>query len=200
MLKRPTLIDAWLADLLDDYRRYGVRKLFPTLLLSSFAFGAAVTLLVPEDNFWSKPEVSAVFFTAALTVNGLLLALSWASFAKIYEIAAQPAISAYLKRKDLLRDYIFQIDFIHCTQVFALACSGVGLILSTISHLPSFVETIIPLIVLQKIALAASVGASIYALRYALGAVRIMQDLVWYSAHIPDASDREMKVHEGGRS
>ena len=80
--KRPSFLEAWLDDLQDDLRRYGPKKLVPWLLLVCVAIGALVTLLVPADPFWNKPEISSVFFTATVTINGLLLALSWGSFAK----------------------------------------------------------------------------------------------------------------------
>jgi len=48
--------------------------------------------------------------------------------------------------------------------------------------------------------MAGVIASTIYALRYAIGAVRIMQDLVWYSAYfVGDAPERDMTVHEGGR-
>lgn len=198
---RPSFIDAWLTDLRDDYRRYGSRKLLPWKLLVCVLIGTAAALLVPVEHFWNKPEVSVVFFTAAVTINGLLLALSWGSFAKIYELASEPKMISFLKQHDLLKSYIYQVDYIHIAQVIALSCSGAALVLSVIDHLPAFILEYISLLSLQRIAFASSIASTIYALVYALGAVKIMQDLVWYSAYfIGENPQREMKVHEGGRS
>jgi hypothetical protein len=199
--QRPSFIEAWLADLQDDVRRYGKRKLVPWAAIVSCTIGAGVALLVPAEHFWAKPEVSVVFFTAAVTINGLLLALSWGSFAKIYELASEPSMAAFLRRHNLLNTYIFHVDFIHYAQVAALSCSGVALILCVVGHLPDTISDYVSLLVLQKISMAMAVASSIYALKYALGAVRLMQDLVWNSAHMPNANpERDMQVHEGGRN
>lgn len=196
--KRPSFIEAWLADLQDDVRRYGKRKLVPSAAIVSSVIGICVALLVPEDHFWAKPEISVVFFTAAVTINGLLLALSLGSFAKIYELASEPAMAAFLRRHNLLNTYIFHVDFIHYAQVVAVSCSGVALVLCVVGHLPHALAEYLSILVLQKISLAACIASSIYALKYALGAVHIMQDLVWHSAHMPP-QERAMQVHEGGK-
>jgi hypothetical protein len=198
--KRPTFVDSWLTDIREDYRRYGRRKLVPWWALGSIAIGVAVSLLVPKEHFWEKPEVSVVFFTAMVTINGLLLALSWGSFAKIYEIAAEPKLASYLRRHDLLRGIIFQVDYIHIAQVVALSSSAIALLLCVINHLPHAVSSMLPLLTMQKVSFAGAIASSIYALRYALGAVRIMQDLIWYSTYFLDDTERQIRVHEGGKS
>jgi hypothetical protein len=106
-LKRPSFTEAWLDDLRDDLHRYGKRALIPWVALACVGAGVAVSLLVPKEHFWDKPEVSVVFFTAAVTINGLLLALSWGSFAKIYELASEPKMANFLRRHHLLKSYIF---------------------------------------------------------------------------------------------
>jgi hypothetical protein len=197
----PSFLEAWLDDLRDDLRRYGNHKLVPWTMLACCAVGAAVSLLVPKDHFWAKPEVSVVFFTAAVTINGLLLALSWGSFAKIYELASAPTMASFLRRHNLLNGYIFQVDFIHLAQVCAVCWSGAALILSVVGHLPHEIERYLPLLVIQKVSLAGCIASSIYALVYALGAVRMMQDLMWHSAHnLPNNLEAGLQVHEGGRS
>jgi hypothetical protein len=84
--------------------------------------------------------------------------------------------------------------------VFALSWSSIALVLCVIDHLPRVISDVAPLLTLQKIALAGAIAHSIYALRYAVGAVRIMQDLVWNSAYfLGEGSERDITVHEGGR-
>jgi hypothetical protein len=198
--KRPSFLESWLDDLQGDLRRYGKFTLVPWTMLACWAAGASVALLVPNENFWAKPEISVVFFTATITVNGLLLALSWSSFAKIYELASAPAMASFLRRHDLLNSYIFHVDFIHMAQVCAVSWSGIALTLCVVDHLPSVIAHYVSLLVIQKISLAGCVASSVYAFVYALGAVRIMQDLVWYSAYnLPAGPERDMQVHEGGR-
>jgi hypothetical protein len=197
--KRPSFIDSWLTDIREDYLRYGAKSLVPWSAVACIGIGAGVSLLVPKEHFWDKPEVSVVFFTAALTINGLLLALSWGSFAKIYELASEPKMASFLRRHDMLKSYIFHVDFIHVAQVAALSWSGVALIMCVIDHLPPLITDIVPLFVLQKISFAGSIASTIYALTYALGAVQIMQDLVWYSAYFVSEGETSITVHEGGR-
>jgi len=157
--------------------------------------------VISEKYFWIRPEISTVFFTATVTINGLLLALSWGSFAKIYELASEPRLAAFLRKHNLLRSYIFHVDFIHIAQVVALAWSGFALLLSVVDHLPHALGGGALLLALHKISLAAVVASTIYALRYAIGAVQIMQDLVWYSTYfVPDGPERDITVHEGGRA
>jgi hypothetical protein len=199
--QRPSFLDAWLEDVRDDLRRYGPIKLVPWLLLFCVAVGVVVTLLVSRESFWDKPELSGMFFTATVTINGLLLALSWGSFAKIYELASEPKLAAFLRKHNHLRTYIFHVDFIHICQVIALGWSGFALVLSVIDHWPHALGGALMLFALQKISLAGVIASSIYALRYAIGAVRIMQDLVWYSTYfIGEGPERDITVHEGGRT
>jgi hypothetical protein len=135
-----------------------------------------------------------------VTINGLLLALSWGSFAKIYEMAAEPKMANFLRRHDLLSSYVFQVDFIHLAQICALFWSGVALVLCVVDHLPTAISQWISLLTIQRISLALVVASTRYALKYALGAVRIMQDIVWYSAQLSgDDPEPDLRVHEGGR-
>jgi hypothetical protein len=197
--RRPSFLEAWIDDLRDDVRRYGARKLLPWAAIICGCIGYLVAIIVPQDHFWEKPEISIVFFTAAVTINGLLLALSWGSFAKIYEIASEPKLAGWLRRNNLLNQYMFHVDFIHYAQIAALSCSGASLVLCVVDKIPHEIADRISLLSIQRISLAATVATTIYALKYALGAVRIMQDLVWHSAYFePDRPD--MRVHEGGKS
>jgi hypothetical protein len=196
---RPGFIDAWLDDLLDDYRTYGIRKLFPWFLALFIAIGWGASKLVNYDELWGKPEVAVVFFAAAVTINGLLLALSWGSFGKIYEIAGRPELARYLKEKKLLKTYIFHVDFIHYTQIVALACSGLALLVSVFDL--SRLEEYVSIQLIHDLVFTSTIASTMYALRYALGAVTIMQDLVWHSASLPiNGAEPGMKVHQGGRS
>lgn len=197
--KRPSFINSWLTDIREDYLRYGAKSLVPWSALACIGIGAGVSLLVPKEHFWEKPEVSVVFFTAAVTINGLLLALSWGSFAKICELASEPKMASFLRRHDMLKSYIFHVDFIHAAQVAALSLSGVALIMCVIDHLPHLITDIVSLLILQKISLAGSIASTIFALKYALGAVQIMQDLVWYSAYFVSEGEPNITIHEGGR-
>lgn len=200
-LGRPGFFVALLDDLRDDVRRYGPKKLIPTLAVACAIVGMLAALATPEDHFWNKAEISVAFFAAQVTINGLLLGLSWGSFAKIYEIASRPEMAAFLRKHNLLNTYIFHVDFIHIAQVAALCLSGMALFLSVLDRLPSFLSDYVSLLSVQRTVMALSVASSLYALRYALGAVRLMQDLVWYSARLATSGgQQDLVVREGGKS
>jgi hypothetical protein len=163
--------------------------------------GVVVTYVVPI-SFWVSPEESVVFFTAILTINGLLLAPSWGSFAKIYEIASEPRLANFLRRHGLLRSYIFHVDFIHVAQIVALCWSGLALVICVVESLPAWVSHWVDLLTLQRLVFVGTVASTVYALMYALGAVRLMQDLMWCSAQTPSdgGPEREIRVHDGGKN
>jgi hypothetical protein len=188
---KPRFIDAWLTDLRDDYRRYGWTKLVPIWVFISLAVGALATWKITARSFWDHPEISIAFLGVIATINGLLLALSWGSFAKIYEIASVPKFAAYLRRHGLLNTYSFFVDYIHATQVLAVLCAFATLTACVLSDIP---------IDVRRILLGFTVASSVYAFKYALGAVRIMQDLVWYAAVFETEGEKHpMQVHEGRR-
>jgi hypothetical protein len=193
---RPSFFASWLDDLTDDVRRRGPKSLIPWTAIFCIIVGVCVAIAIPEGGswFWDKPEVSLPFFTAIITIDGLLLAFSWVSFSKIYEIASRPALARFLRRHKMLDSYVFHVDFIHFAQITALSFSGIALTLCVVKELPAQLAAIVPLIRLQQVALAACVASSIYAFIYALGAVRMMQDLVWYSSDLP--GDQDVPVQE----
>lgn len=196
---RPRFLESWIDDIRDDVSRSGARALVPWTAMFCLVVGSLVAWVIPEEGFWDKPEISMVFFTAILTLNGLLLALSWSSFGKIYEIAARPQLAKFLRAKKLLQQYIFYVDFIHYTQVFALAMSAISLVACVAREPPlAFSIEYISMLTIQRTAMFLCVSSSIYALRYALGAVRIMQDLVWHASDPKFADPPELTVHSAG--
>lgn len=199
-LGRPGFFVSFLDDLRDDVRLYGPKKLIPTLGITCALIGVLAAIAAPEDRFWSKAEIAVAFFAAQVTINGLLLGLSWGSFAKIYEIASRPDMAAFLRKHNLLNTYIFHVDFIHFAQVVALCLSGLALFVSVLDRLPPVLSNYVGLLTVQKLVMALSIAASLYALRYALGAVRIMQDLVWHSARLATGgSQQDLVVRDGGK-
>jgi hypothetical protein len=199
--KRMGFAEAWLDDLRDDVRLYGARALVPWKIILCGVVAYAASSLLGRDSFWDKPEISAMFFSAVVTINGLLLALSWGSFGKIYEIASTQPLAGFLKKHKKLNMYIFIVDYIHYAQVIALFWSGVALFFSIVSEIPYELEGVIALQTIQRFSFIFSVASSIYALIYALGAVRLMQDLLWYSSELDNISkDVNFTVHPGGRN
>lgn len=189
---RPSFVDALLTDLRDDYRRYGWRKLVPVWIIVSLAIGSFVAWQAGPKKLWGDDILPALALLGAITtLNGLFLALSWGSFAKIYEIASKPKFAAYLRKNRLLDTYFYLVDYIHAAQIIAVGMAAVGLAIAVVPTVP---------VIAKQVVLALVIATSIYALRYALGAVRLMQDLVWYSSIFENEGETpSVTVHQGGK-
>jgi hypothetical protein len=171
-LKRPSFVEAWLSDLQDDYRRYGLRGLFPKWAVCFLLLGAIAGYFVPRD-FGNSREVPIALFAGTLTLNGLMLAVSWGAFAKIFEAVAAPSFVSYLRSKGLLSRYFFIVDYIHYTQVLAVATSGLALLATCYGKG-------VEMHFVNQLSVGAVLATTGYAIRYGIGAVRTMQDVVWY--------------------
>ena len=190
-IKRPDLVEGWLDNIKGTWQKHGVVGLVPWWVLLFLIVGGGASLLTPL-HFYETPDLSIPFYVGILTVDGLFLAFSWSSFIKIYEAAAAPKFANYLRRNGLLTRYFFHVDYIHITQVGAVIVAAASLVLTIINGVPGWGH---------RICFALTIATLLYALRYALGAVRIMQDIVWYRA-IFDSSLNETKIvnlHDGGR-
>ncbi len=183
-IRRPDFVEGWLRDLQDTKEKYGVYRLMPWWVLSFAVIGGGASWCIPEE-FWKHPDRSIPFLVGLLTVDGLFLAFSWNSFGKIYEAACAPQFGAYLRRNGLLTKYFFHVDYVHITQVTAVICAAAALTLSAIDIVPIWSK---------RLALAFTMASLLYALRYALGAVRIMQDIVWYRTVFDSGNGRSADV------
>ena len=183
-IKRPDLFEGWLDNIKSAWNKYGVVSILPWWIIIFALIGVLATWRVSKE-FFNRADLSVPFYVGILTVDGLFLAFSWSSFIKIYEAAGAPEFSSYLRRNGLLTKYFFHVDYIHVTQIIAVFCSAASLITAVTRGVPRWGE---------HVAFAASISTLLYALRYALGAVRIMQDIVWYRAIF----DGAMNEHRGG--
>ena len=98
----------------------------------------------------------------------------------------------FLNRHNKVNMYIFHVNYIHYAQILSLLVSF-GTMLVAVIKLPetSFVSENL----LRYYSLSLTIATSLYALSYALGAVRMMQDLVWYAADMSASSGREAAVY-----
>lgn len=190
--RRPGFIESFLNDLLEDVRRRSWFRIIPIWMFLAIGLGVITGIYVPKE-FIEKPEISLVYITAIVTINGLLLTLSWVSFSKVNEMATKQPIFNFLKKNKMLSGYFFHIDFIQSTQFAALSVSLLALVVFAMKGIPENI---------CRITFGAMSSATFYALRYAAGAVRLMQDLVWYGSQIeeqdPDNA-RQLTVHDGRR-
>jgi len=104
-----------------------------------------------------------------LTLNGLILALSWSAFTKIYELVGAGDFCAFLRRHKLLSHYLAFVGYVHVAQVLAILTTAFAMLA--------------PLLSLQlwvvKLAVALSFAATAYAIKQGVAASTVMQDLIW---------------------
>lgn len=192
-IKRPDLVEGWSDNIKSSWQKRGLPGILPWWLTLFLLIGFGVYYSVSKE-FFTRPDLSIPLYVGILTIDGLFLGFSWSSFMKIYEAAGAPQFGLYLRRNGLLTKYFFHVDFIHVTQITAVLFAAGSLVSAIITDIPRWG---------QHIALALTVATLLYALKYALGAVRIIQDIVWYRAiYDGSANNRDgdvVRLHDGGR-
>lgn len=182
--QRPSFIECWLDDAKAGYQRMGLRSLFPYILFSFGAISAGATYFIPNGFFFpSNWAVAATVYTGLLAFNALTLALAWGAIGRIYESITRPEFSSFLKNGGVLSTYLFYVSFVHLVQVVAAFVT-----------LGSLIELFLPLgPIYDKACFAATLTATLYALRWALGAVAIVQDLSWHYASYDSLAPEDKK-------
>jgi hypothetical protein len=170
---RPRFTRAYIDTIGTSFDERGFLALVPAWLLGCAIIGGATAYYMPDD-FWDKSNqaVSVVVYTGILTINGLILALSWSAFARIHECIVGDDFGTYLMEKGLLIGYLVYIGYVHAAQIAAIIASAVGLI-ALLYSLPLLEE---------RIAFAAILALSIYAIKQAANSVTVMHDLIWQKA------------------
>ena len=172
--RRQAFLPSYLEALKGSAERRSWRAVVPIWIVACIVVGAIVSAFVP-DLFWSdsKWDVSTTVYAGILTFNGLVLALGWAAFAKIYEIICAPHFSSYLKANGLLNGYIMYVSYIHIVQLCAVVVSAAGLI-SVLLDVGS--------IWADRAILALSIACTMYSIKQASAAISGMHDLIWQKA------------------
>jgi hypothetical protein len=163
-------LKAWFKDRqesLDD----GWYRILPFWIGCFLAIGFAAAYCLPE-RFWTLGRDNAtVLYAAILTMNGIILALSWSAFAKIYETIGAPNFSSFLQEHGVLEKFLFYVSYVHASQLVALGVSGIALIMVQFDDIP---------LVWQRFALGATIGLGTYAIKQAAGSVTVMHQLIQY--------------------
>lgn len=161
-----SLLEAWQLS----YDEGGWRALVPYWFFGSAGVGGWLAWNLPE-SFWdgSKPEVPIAVMAGVLTFDGLVLALSWSSFGKIFEIVGAGPFSLFLRRKRLLSQYLVTVGYVHGAQLTAITAAGAAVFIPVLPVLPW----------VMKLTFAASTATTIYAIKQGVAASSIMQDLIW---------------------
>jgi hypothetical protein len=173
MDSRPSFIESWLDDTKDLYKAKGAWALFPVSLIVFACLAVGAAYFIPstffEDQNW---DVSVTVYTGLLAFNALTLALAWSAIGRVYESITRTDFSAFLKAGGVLSKYLFYISFIHVAQAVAAFVTLISLVI-VFMPVPD---------VYDRVCLGATLTATLFALRWALGAVTIVQDLSWHFA------------------
>lgn len=188
--KRPSFFEAFAEDVLDELRAVGVRAIVPWYAIILAMAAGGLSYFVPVE-FWRDSwenghrDVSTAVYSAFVMFNGLLLALSWSAFSKIHEIIGSHNFCFWLSNKKMLHKYIYLIDFVHVWQILALIVSGAALLSLLYNGMP---------VTAHRTIMALMLWSTAYAVRWAIGAVQVMHDVVWYRA----AFERELADEPSG--
>ena len=173
---RPSFLTSYFGAMKDRADSEGWRALIPVWIIISASLGYLAAYVLPDD-LWLKDtnwQTIIAIYAALITMNGLLLALSWSAFSRIHEVMVSSAdFAVFLRQAKLFDKYLFYIDWIQGAQLVALIVSGAAMFSSIVNGMP---------LIGHRLALAMSVGSSIYAIRFAANAVTVMHDLVWQRA------------------
>src|ERR1700730_2250276 len=132
MLQKPdsiSFLKSWLQDLSEEIDD-GWYKIIPLWLLSFVAVGCIISFYMPKEFWMQRRDNATVVYAAILTMNGIILALSWGAFAKIYETISAPNFSTFLKEHGALDKFLFFVSYVHLAQLLALVTSSGALIVT----------------------------------------------------------------------
>lgn len=163
-------------------------------LISAFVFPllagalAAFACYFMPSSYWSDAnlQVSVAVYAGMLTFNGLMLALGWNAFSRIYDMLSAPRFSQFLRKNKLLEKYLVTISLIQGLQIFAIIASATALlsILFNLAYL--WVDRAI---------LGLMLFASMLALKQGAKSVRIMHDLVWQKSIYDERIDQRSQAN-----
>lgn len=169
---RPGFLAAYFGAMTDRANAEGWSALIPVWLLVSGCVGCFAVYFLPDD-LWSTQNWQTIIavYAALITMNGLLLALSWSAFSRIHDLMISSVdFAIFLRQAKLFEKYLFYIDWIQASQLLALIVSAASMFSSISTGMP---------IIAHRVVLGCSVAFSFYAIRFAANAVTVMHDLVW---------------------
>jgi len=172
---RPSFISSYFEILSKEARASHWKAIVPYWLIVSTVIGGVTGYFIPQ-GFWEDAhwDVSTAVYASFMTFNGLVLALGWNAFSRMYEILFRGDFGSYLARNNLLNPYITHITFINMVQVISVIASGIGLVMVLVENIP---------ILYDRIALSAILALMIYGLKQTIDALTAMNDLVWQAAY-----------------
>ena len=184
---RPRFIETFGKTLQIATKKRGWRAIIPYRFAGAIAVGAIAAMAIPSI-FWAndKWDISTAVYGAILAFNGLLLAIGWGAFSKIYEIIGEGEYAEFLRRHNILDIHIFFVEVVHLALAAAAIASALALIF-LMFDLPLWID---------RVVFSFLVGLSINSLAEAFRANGMMHDLIWEKAQ---ALKPEGNVHPMNR-
>lgn len=180
-----SLLDSWQLTLAHG----NPRDLIPYWILLSIVIGAATAWNLPT-SFWdkSKLDISVSVMSGMLTFNGIILALCWSAFSKVYEIIGAGTFCAHLRKHQLLGQYLVVVGYCHSAQVLAISCSAFALFALWLPFEIWFL----------KVVVGSAIASSAYAIRQGVATSTVMQDLIWAKSEFDQAAPKNPVQAVGG--
>jgi hypothetical protein len=169
----PQFLGSYVASLKQSAKKRGRWAFFPSWVIVFFIGGSVAAYYIPS-RFWSPPaeDMATAIYVGILTLNGLILVLSWNAFMRVHEIISDSTFGAYLYEKELLNGYLFYLKYVNVAQVISLITSAASLLVFLCDVGELF----------NRATFVFIVATSAYAIKTALSAVRVMHDLIWQKA------------------
>lgn len=190
---RPKFLTSFFAALSDNAER-GWRSLVPIWMIICGAIGWLSVCYIPA-SFWGGAHEDGVvaLYIGILVLDGLILALSWSAFSRIFESISDGEFGAYLMKHDLLGGYIFYVEFLNVAQIASLIATSVAIF--------SFITEALS-VAWDRGLCAVMVAVSAYAIRAACAAITVMNDLLWqkgmFDAHVRAQESKIVPLRKEG--
>jgi hypothetical protein len=105
---RPKFLASYFDAMKERAHTKGWRGVIPIWLIVGFAAGGAASTCLP-DALWTEQnnwQVIVALYAANVTINGLLLALSWGAFSRIHGLLVSSSeFAIFLRRAKLFSGY-----------------------------------------------------------------------------------------------
>jgi len=183
--KPPTLIQAWRDDLRTSWNNHWWH-LFPWKIALCGGAGWLLASNIQSAFFFPRRwDVSVAVYSGLLAFNALTMALAWSGIGRVYDTMSAPRFSSFLQYTGVLSKYHFTLGFIHSVQSLAalITIGSMGLLL--IGEVDVFWD---------RVALASTVGATLYALWWAFSAAQVARDLSWHYATFDSLDDEQIRT------
>ena len=170
-------------DIAATWKHRGILGIVPWVLILCGLLGWLFASNISSDFFFPRRwDVSVTLYAGLLAFNALTMALAWSGITKVYDSITEPGFANFLQHTGILAHYHFTLGFIHAVQVFAAAVTLLSVGVLMVAWIP---------IQIDRIALGITVGATLYALRWAYASAGVARDLAWHYATFDGLSNEE---------